>query len=127
MTQKISMLKVLSIIGILMLLVFVLVTFCINNDKTKQIPDQLLTGRYSTIDSPAIVLNLLPGHAFTLENNVLDIFNGDGNWELTHDERMRLSLDFENGEHLTLTYTPGDSSFVIESTPETITLYKTKK
>lgn len=72
--------------------------------------EQEVSGRFRSKDS--VVLTILPHHSFTLQNKINNKYVGDGNWEVTFDDFVLLTLHFENGESLRLKYLPQDSMLV---------------
>lgn len=107
---------ILSGIGLVSFLFAVLIS---KTHNAQQVDDGHLIGSFQMTDSPATILTLHQGHMFTLENHINEKIYGDGNWETDIKDITRLTLDFENGESLTLKLMPEDNSLVSENIPNT--------
>lgn len=101
-----------SIFALTVTVLYYLLVFSSTSNSIKYY-EQEVSGRFRSKDS--VVLIVFPYHSFTLQNKINNKYDGDGNWKITLDDFVLITLDFENGESLRLKYLPQDSMLVGEN------------
>ena len=110
--KKINNLKIAVFV---ILAVFIYYLFMIlNENKNIEHFEKKITGNFCQYKSKSknVVLKLYSFHQFSLSDRIENKFYGNGNWTISIDKKIIVTLDFENGDSLILQFLPKDNILI---------------